>query len=133
MSVELTEYEVVQSTGVIRITVPSSWKVTYGPVAQGGNGRMNSSLALRFYENETKQRAIFTDVKSFRDTALPLFRKVEVVQGEDQYTYDDRGNRQLVKKAAVQTYWEKMNDDVPADQAEERADQPAELAGPNEA
>jgi len=52
-----------------QITVPSSWKVTFGPLVKrksGSGGRPTDfanqmPIALRFYESETKQRAIFTN------------------------------------------------------------------------
>ena len=57
-----------------KITVPSDWKVTFGPAAKGmyksGTQNFKVPLALRFYEAETKQRAIFTDVVSFRDLSI---------------------------------------------------------------
>lgn len=63
-----------------KITVPSDWKVTFGPAAVGKSRTSPSDLkmpmALRFYENDKKQRAIFTDVKNFRDTSI----KIETVK-----------------------------------------------------
>ena len=72
-----------------RITVPSSWKVTFGPAARGTNGpsqrNYNMPLALRFYENEKKQRAIFTDVKSFRDTSIVIEEERISVQEKEGF------------------------------------------------
>lgn len=58
-----------------KITVPSSWKVTFGPAVAGVNKRnsdLQMPMALRFYEAENKQRAIFTDVRSFRDISIMI-------------------------------------------------------------
>lgn len=60
-----------------RITVPEDWKVTFGPAARGANKSTSGTtykipMALRFYESETKQRAIFTDVVSFRDASIKI-------------------------------------------------------------
>lgn len=66
-----------------KISVPASWKVTFGPAARGNNAGKSHSvmpLALRFYEDETRQRAIFTDVKSFRDLSIPVFVKKKSTQ-----------------------------------------------------
>jgi len=71
-----------------RITVPANWKVTFGPAAKGSehssNGRgLKMPMAIRFYESETKQRAIFTDVVSFRDTSIRIQEeKVRVSEKE---------------------------------------------------
>lgn len=71
-----------QATEKYRLEVPEDWKVTFGPAfIPRGNGRPHhgntAPMALRFYESETKQRAIFTDVVSFRDVDLPYLRQVE--------------------------------------------------------
>jgi len=62
-----------------RITVPADWKVTFGPAAKGANTYIDNRsrqykmpLALRFYESDTKQRAIFTDVVDFRDSSIKI-------------------------------------------------------------
>lgn len=59
-----------------RITVPASWKVTFGPAAagvnKGNNNHLKMPMALRFYERTDLQRAIFTDVKSFRDNSIQI-------------------------------------------------------------
>jgi hypothetical protein len=61
--------------GKRRITIPASWKVTFGPLIPGvqqdryGRNR-RYPIALRIYESKEQQRAIFTDVASFRDTSI---------------------------------------------------------------
>lgn len=50
-----------------QITVPKSWKVTFGPVVPGSR-----HPTLRFYESKEKQRAAFTDVKNFRDMSMDI-------------------------------------------------------------
>ena len=64
--------------GELQIDIPDNWKVTYGPVSPGAR---NGELALRIYEAETKQRAIFTGVQSFRDLSIPVRRKVTSTEG----------------------------------------------------
>ena len=71
----MTTYLIVHKDRTERkITVPSDWKVTFGPAAagfsKGTSGGPTIPLALRFYEDEKKQRAIFTDVVSFRDLSI---------------------------------------------------------------
>ena len=76
----LRTYLIVHEDGTRRkITIPSTWRVTFGPAARGGNmpkrpggPSYKMPMALRFYENDTQQRAIFTDVVSFRDMSIPI-------------------------------------------------------------
>ena len=98
-----------------RITVPEEWKVTFGPCVAGGNsnGKFEMPLALRFYETKEKQRAIFTDVRSFRDMDIEVMEKKIVTQEEIGYV-----ERKGVKKAttfhASTVEW--VNPDVDTDQ-----------------
>lgn len=64
-----------------RITIPAHWTITFGPLAPGlprtqkyPNRTDNpppSFLALRIYEGKV-QRAVFTDMRSFRDESIQL-------------------------------------------------------------
>jgi len=60
------------------IEIPSTWKVTYGPMLPGSGG--NQTLCLRIYETDKMQRAIFQNVVSFRDLSLKILRRS--VRGE---------------------------------------------------
>ena len=94
-----------------KITVPSDWKVTFGPVVVGKNtnhtrGRHAGEipLALRFYESETKQRAIFTHVASFRDLSINI--QEERVQTKNKTgSMDIDGHRKNVSMRAVVKEW----------------------------
>jgi hypothetical protein len=83
-----------------KITVPSDWKVTFGPAARGANSDKRKTfdmpLALRFYEDEKKQRAIFTDVQSFRDMSIKIEEEKISIQEKDGYLECDG-----VKKATI--------------------------------
>jgi hypothetical protein len=72
-----------------KVTVPASWKVTFGPCVKGMNSgdrdHRKVPMALRFYESETKQRAIFTDVVSFRDTSIKIQEEKIRVSEKDGY------------------------------------------------
>jgi len=98
-----------------RITVPESWKVTFGPAVKGmrsGTGvNLKVPLCLRFYESDTKQRAIFTDVVSFRDTSILIEeRKVEVQEKEGYMECD--GVKKKTTFQAKSTTW--VNPDNPS-------------------
>ena len=61
-----------------KITVPSKWRVTFGPIARGASKMPHDRtlpIALRFYEDKDRQRAIFTDVMNFRDLSIPVLEE----------------------------------------------------------
>jgi hypothetical protein len=100
-----------------RITVPESWKVTFGPAARGTNKDKGLSrqmpLALRFYESDTKQRAIFTDVVSFRDVSIKIEEERVNTQQKDGFVECD-GKRKGVTFQATSRQW--VDPDKPAEE-----------------
>lgn len=63
-----------------RITVPSTWRLTLGPLVPGtskGSFTNTGCLCLRVYESKDLQRAVFTDVQSFRDMSLKVEELVD--------------------------------------------------------
>ena len=64
------------SKKILRITVPSTWKVTFGPTGpprqMDHEMRHQRGWCLRFYEAENRQRACFTNVLEFYDLSLPI-------------------------------------------------------------
>lgn len=106
---EMTTYLITHENKIERkITVPSSWKVTFGPAAKGMNkgnsGGLRIPLALRFYEAETKQRAIFTDVVSFRDMSIKIEIKKKKIQEKKGFMECD-GKRKATTFQAVMEEW----------------------------
>jgi len=99
---EQTTYLIVHTDGTERrITVPSDWKVTFGPVAKGVNKTYQMPLALRFYENETRQRAIFTDVVSFRDMSIPILIRKEKTQEKKGFMECEGQKKATTFKATI--------------------------------
>jgi len=103
-----------------KITVPASWKVTFGPATKGGDRRTTPSnlkmpMALRFYENDVKQRAIFTDVVNFRDVSIPVEEEKVDMQEKDGFTEVD-GVRQRTTFQVKTKRWvnpDNIADDTP--------------------
>ena len=91
-----------------KITVPSDWKVTFGPAAVGVNkkglGGREVPLALRFYENDTQQRAIFTNVVYFRDTSIQIEEERVDVHQKEGYV-ECEGKRKAVAFQATSRQW----------------------------
>lgn len=70
-----------------------------------GNGSTRKiPLALRFYENDTKQRAIFTDVANFRDVSIKIEEEAIDIQQKDGYMECD-GKRKGVTFQATSRQW----------------------------
>ena len=88
-------YEIDTSGGLFRIDIPEDWKVTYAPVSPAGAKGYGGdpTLALRVYENDTKQRAIFTNVRSFRDLSIPVQRLEVKKKGSDSWEADRNGSK----------------------------------------
>lgn len=87
-----------------KITVPSAWKVTFGPIAPGSksfesNG--GAGMCLRFYEDQSKQRAVFTDVKSFRDMSIAIEERVTKTQQQRMKKQTPQGEKDFVVEAKV--------------------------------
>ena len=101
-----------------KITVPSTWKVTFGPAAKGTRGDrtgLQMPLALRFYESDTKQRAIFTDVVNFRDTSIKIEEMKEEVTEKEGFV-ECGGVRKRTIFQARQTSWidpDNISEEIP--------------------
>lgn len=87
-----------------RIDIPEDWKVTFGPISPGSRGEHGGALALRFYEGKDKQRAIFTDVLSFRDASIPVLEKVTKTQSKRHTKNTPEGAKDFIVEARV-TEW----------------------------
>lgn len=110
-----TTYLLTMSDDTLRkVTVPDTWKVTFGPLVPGSKGieGMNgrAGICLRFYEDKDKQRAVFTDVKSFRDTSIAIEERVTRTQ-QETYTKDTpEGAKQVIVEGHVHEW---RNPDAP--------------------
>lgn len=99
----------LKNGGLRRVTVPATWKVTFGPTTpyERKNSYESGQLvwAVRFYEgNKENLRAIFTDVKSFRDESIPILEKVTKVQRKATQRATASGFKDVVVEARV-TEW----------------------------
>jgi hypothetical protein len=92
--------------GKRRLTVPATWKLTFGPLIPGnkdGSGR--GTLALRFYEGSKEhQRAVFTDVESFRDSSIEVEEQVTRVKRQGKTRNAPTGTKETVMEARI-TEW----------------------------
>ena len=109
-------YEIVTDAGTFRMEIPEEWKVTYGPVFQGGKYGGGEN-ALRVYEAESKQRAIFTGVRSFRDLSIPVKRLLVSEKGSNKWEADRNGRRSK-SNVEYERKWVDASDDIPGTDAE---------------
>lgn len=100
---ETRTYEIVTTRGKQRVTVPESYKITFGAVVPGSKANgYGGGWGLRIWETADKQRAVFSDVISFRDLSIPI--EVAAVRkfGSDEWIADDGTwvgkNAELVEK-----------------------------------
>lgn len=89
-----TWYLIEKNNETIKVKVPSSWKVTFGPFTPGSKGYDSGKPCLRFYEANDKQRAVFTDVRSFRDLSIELVKKVIDIKKEASAHITDKTVKQ---------------------------------------
>jgi hypothetical protein len=98
-------YYVSAQGGDYVIEVDPTWKLTFGAVNPGssqGGGRYDLHC-LRVWETKDKLRAVFCDVKAFRDLSIPLARKVTKETGSAAWTQDSDGSFERSESRQVQT------------------------------
>jgi hypothetical protein len=94
-----------------KITVPASWKVTFGPLVPGSkNFEGNASPALRFYESENQQRAVITDVICFRDSSIHVEEKRVSVKQQTLHKQTGAGQKEVIVEGRVEEW---VNPDAP--------------------
>lgn len=92
-----------------KITVPDTWKVTFGPVHPGSERNTgHQGIALRFWAGSTKtgqQMAVFTEVASFRTlNDMQILEEVVERKRETFVRQGDESGEQVVAEAAVRTW-----------------------------
>jgi hypothetical protein len=105
-----------------RITIPASWKVTFGPMVAGIR-KDNSSAGqacFRLYETKEKQRACFTDVNSFRELG-DIEIEEKVVQKKRQHLGKEgpKGFKNAIAEVKIEKW---IDPDAPEDDDETEAD-----------
>lgn len=94
------------SRGPIRITIPDSWKVTFGALVPAKAGSSQGPYGLRLWEGTDKQRAAFPDVIAFRDVTIPVEYAAVRRYGTEEWYADDGKTWEAPERAAlVQKAW----------------------------
>jgi hypothetical protein len=104
------KYLVSTRGGEFVINLPTHYKLTFGAVNPGSPPHGRDLHCLRVWDGppsgKGRLRAVFCDVRGFRDLSLPLARKVEVQTGQAQWTRDDLGNFETNERREIQSSWQ---------------------------
>lgn len=85
------KYLLLGGKGDFVIEVPESWRLTFGAVNPGGPTHGRDMHCVRVWAGQ-KLRAVYCDVRGFRDLSIPLARKIDKEVGETKWTMDSAGN-----------------------------------------
>ena len=89
----------------IQIDIPADWKITFGPLFTSSEKfHSRTPAALRIYETDKTQRAIFTDVIWFRDMSIPIRIKRKDVWEKQEYT-ERGGERKRTSQSKATAKW----------------------------
>jgi hypothetical protein len=93
------------------LEVPADWKITFGAVNPGGQSHQHLHC-VRVWEGE-KLRAVFCDVRGFRDLSLPLAMKVERETGSATWEKDSVGNFERQEKRQIESEFLDNTPEIP--------------------
>ena len=103
---DTVKYLVLQDRGEFVLEVPASFKLTFGAVNPGAppHGRDLHCLRVWATYNGGKGdlRAVFCDVRGFRDVSIPLARKVQKETGSASWTMDSEGGFERSEKRQIE-------------------------------
>jgi len=106
----------LKNGGQRKLTVPAGWKVTFGPTVpferKGSAGYRGDegTWALRLYEKGDRLRAIFTDVRSFRDLSISVEEKRIRTKRQTIEKASSKGGKAVVAEAKIEEW---VNPDDP--------------------
>ena len=104
--------------GPIRVTIPETWKITFGAVVPGAKGGYAAgAFGLRIWEATDKQRAVFANVASFRDLSIDIMVAAVRKYGTEEWFADDGKTWVKERAALVEKAW-KPESEVSSDSAE---------------
>ena len=97
-----------------KITCPTRWTVTFGPLVPGSKDHNVNSIgatSLRFREGQ-HQKAVFTGVESFRDMSIGIEVEINKTQQETFFKEDPNTGKkkQVVVEGSVKEW---INPDAP--------------------
>lgn len=122
---EMTTYLLVMRDGTLKkVTVPASWKVTFGALYPGKDTN-SGKTGLRFYSGQNKQHAVFTEVESFRDMSINIEERVTTTRKETYVKQGDEAGEAVVVDHSAHEW---VNPDNPP-KAQQPSRRPGALIG----
>lgn len=110
----------------VQIDIPESYKVTFGPAFVTTKEEISGKkvpMALRIYESDKMQLAIFTDVVGFRDMAIPI-RVKQIKNQTKQGFVECEGVRKHTTFTATTSEW--VNPDATTEEKPKLISRPAD-------
>jgi hypothetical protein len=102
--------------GPIRVTIPETWKVTFGAIVPSVKGGYSSGgFGLRIWEATDKQRAVFANVASFRDLSIEIMVAAVRKYGTEDWYADDGKSWTGDRADLVEKAWRPESEIIPGD------------------
>ncbi len=94
-----------------KITCPTEWTVTFGPLTPGSKDANNGSfgIALRIRDG-VRQKAVFTGVESFRDMSMEIEQEITKTKEETFFREEEGEKKQVIVQGAIKEW---TNPDAP--------------------
>jgi hypothetical protein len=113
---EMRTYEITfTDRGPIRVTIPETWKITFGQVVPGSKSGGYTSFGLRIWEATDKQRAVFANVASFRDLSIEIMVAAVRKYGTEDWYADDGKSWTGDRADLVEKAWRPESEIIPGD------------------
>lgn len=123
----MTTYLLLMNDGTRqKITCPTAWTVTFGPLMPGAkdpNYNGHKAIALRIRDGQ-RQKAVFTNVESFRDMSMAIETEVTKTKEETFYRDEDGEKKQVIVQGAIKEW---TNPDAPGVREAPKSDMPKYL------
>lgn len=113
------KYLVNQAGGDFVIELPADYKLTFSSVNPGAQMSSRDLNCLRVYDGRNTKtahlRAVYCDVRGFRDLGIPMARKVQKETGSASWTMDSEGGFDKQEHRELEETWASPSDpdDIP--------------------
>lgn len=112
-----------------KITCPTKWSITFGPLCPGTKDFNGSSATSLRFRDGSHQKAVFTGVESFRDMSIGIEEEINKTQQETFYKHDENGEEKQVIVEGTVKEW--INPDAPRRTTTPSSNMPKLLAASN--
>jgi hypothetical protein len=124
---DMTTYLLLMNDGTRqKITCPTEWTVTFGPLMPGSQNKdynSHKSIALRVRDGQ-RQKAVFTNVESFRDMSMAIEAEVSKTKEETFFREEDGEKKQVIVQGSIKEW---VNPDAPGVREAPKSEMPKYL------